>query len=104
MIEQIKERVQKIDTYFRETNTVFSERERVFSRVIKLNEEVGELCEAILFENDGNQRPKEKVTDLDSELADVIICTLLLAHNREKNIWEEIDKKLDKQMKRFNLE
>jgi len=103
MIENINDRLQKIDSYFRVTNTTMSERERLFSRIIKLNEEVGELCEAILHENDSNQRDKEKEIDLDSELADVLICTLLLAQNREKDVWSEVDKKLAKQMNRFNL-
>ncbi|MBP6924289.1 MAG: MazG-like family protein [Candidatus Pacebacteria bacterium] len=104
MIEKISTRLQKIDNYFREISPDWSERERLFSRVVKLNEEVGELCEAVLYENDTVQRTKDKVIDLDSELADVIICTLLLAHNREKDIWIEVDKKLTKQMGRFNLE
>tara|TARA_B100000508_G_scaffold78473_1_gene61015 strand:+ start:12171 stop:12485 length:315 start_codon:yes stop_codon:yes gene_type:complete len=103
MIENINDRLQKIDSYFRVTNTTMSERERLFSRIIKLNEEVGELCEAVLHENDPNQRGKEKEIDLDSELADVLICTLLLAQNREKDVWSEVDKKLAKQMNKFNL-
>jgi NTP pyrophosphatase (non-canonical NTP hydrolase) len=103
MIEKITTSIAKIDTYFRSSGEL-TERERIFSRVIKLNEEVGELCEAVLHENDTNQRAKDKVIDLDSELADVIICTLLLAQNREKDIWTEVEKKLSKQMNRFNLE
>lgn len=42
--------------------------------------------------------------DVDSELADIVICTLLLARARDKNIWDEVDMKLKKQFKRFNLE
>jgi NTP pyrophosphatase (non-canonical NTP hydrolase) len=40
---------------------------------------------------------------MDAELADVLICTLLLARNREKNIWDEVEKKVEKQLQRFNL-
>jgi NTP pyrophosphatase (non-canonical NTP hydrolase) len=80
-----------------------SEKERLFSRVIKLNEEVGELCEAILSENDKNQRIKDKVIDVDVELADVLICTLLLAQDREKNVWIEVENKLQKISQKFNL-
>ena len=75
----------------------------MLERVVKLNEEVGELCEAILTEYDHNQRKKDKSIDLDDEIADVIICTLLLAELRDENIWEVVDKKLQKQFKRFNL-
>jgi NTP pyrophosphatase (non-canonical NTP hydrolase) len=100
----ITERIQKIDAYFRETNTSMSERERIFSRLIKLQEEVGELAEAVLYENDTNQRKKEKTIDLDSELADVMISTLVLAYGRERDVWTEIDKKLTKQFERFRLQ
>lgn len=101
--EDLHKNLEKFDNYFRTHGETLTEKERLFSRVIKLNEEVGELCEAILTEFDSNQRQKDKEIDLDSELADVIICTLLLAQNREKNIWEEIEKKVDKQLTRFNL-
>jgi len=104
MLKTIRQNISKIDTHFRSTNPTMNERERIFSRAIKLNEEVGELCEAILHENDSNQRRKEKIIDLDAELADVIICTLLLAEGREKNIWSEIEKKLAKQLERFNIQ
>jgi NTP pyrophosphatase (non-canonical NTP hydrolase) len=103
MIEKITDKLQKLNTYFRETNQDMTENERLFSRVIKLNEEAGELCEAVLSEKDKNQRVKEKVTDVDAELADVLICTLLLAQDRDKNIWDEVDSKLEKISNKFNL-
>ena len=89
MIEKINATLQKLNTYFHSTNPEMTERERLFSRIVKLNEEVGELCEAVLSENDSNQRKKERVTNVDAELADVLICTLLLAQDREKDIWNE---------------
>ena len=103
MIEKINRDLQKLDAYFRSSGEM-TEKERLFSRVIKLNEEVGELCEAVLHENDSNQRNKEREIDLDSELADVLICTLLLAQSRDTDIWTEVDKKLSKQITKFNLE
>jgi NTP pyrophosphatase (non-canonical NTP hydrolase) len=103
MIEKITTTLTKLDVHFRDTNEGMTESERVFSRVVKLNEEVGELCEAILSEKDKNQRVKEKVTDVDAELADVLICTLLLAQDRDKNIWDEVNSKLEKISKKFNL-
>ena len=101
--EYLSESIKKFDDYFRSSGESLSEKERLFSRVVKLNEEVGELCEAVLHEYDSNQRPKEKAIDLDAELADVIICTLMLAHGREKDVWEEVDKKINKQFRRFGL-
>ena len=104
MIEKINATLQKLNTYFHSTNPEMTERERLFSRIVKLNEEVGELCEAVLSENDSNQRKKERVTNVDAELADVLICTLLLAQDREKDIWNEVDMKLQKISQKFNLE
>ena len=104
MIEKITHQLQKIDTHFRNLSPEWTERERLFSRVVKLNEEVGELCEAILQENDSAQRQKDKVIDLDAELADVLICTLMLALKRDKNVWREVDKKLATKLIEFNLE
>ena len=101
--EHLSERIQKFDDYFRSNGEALSAKERLFSRVVKLNEEVGELCEAVLHEYDSNQRRKEKSIDLDGELADIIICTLLLAHGRDKDIWTEVDKKINKQLERFGL-
>lgn len=103
MIENIDSTLKKLNTYFHSTNPDMTQKERLFSRVIKLNEEVGELCEAILSENDKNQRIKDKVIDVDAELADVLICTLLLAQDREKNIWIEVENKLQKISQKFNL-
>lgn len=104
MIENINTILGKLNTHFRNTNPEMTEKERLFSRVVKLNEEVGELCEAILSENDKNQRVKDKVIDVDAELADVLICTLLLAQDREKDVWQEVDLKLKKISKKFNLQ
>lgn len=104
MIDSIRTRIDKIDSYFREKGVTDTDRERLYARLIKLNEEVGELCEAALHEADIHQRKKEKEIDFDAELADVIITTLLIAAMREKDVWSSVDEKLDKQLKRFNLE
>lgn len=103
-LEDLNNRLSKIDLYFRSVDETSTEKERLLSRIVKLNEEVGELCEAALCENDINQRPKDKEIDFDAELADVLICTLLLAHNRSKDVWVEVENKLTKQFKRLNLE
>ena len=103
MIEKIEATLKNLNSHFHSTNPDMTEKERLFSRVVKLNEEVGELCEAILSENDKNQRIKDKVIDVDAELADVLICTLLLAQDREKDIWNEVDIKLQKISQKFNL-
>lgn len=103
MIEKIGEKITKLDTYFKNDSAVQTEREALYARMIKLNEEVGELAEAVLHEHDPYQREKNKTIDFDEELADVLICTLLLAKQRKKDVWSVVDKKLDLQVKRFNL-
>jgi NTP pyrophosphatase (non-canonical NTP hydrolase) len=103
-IDRLTVDLKRFDDYFRHNGEALSEKERLFSRVVKLNEEVGELCEAVLCEYNSNQRQKEKAIDLDAELADIIICTLLLAQNREKNIWDEVEKKVEKQLTRFGID
>lgn len=103
-LAELDQQLKKFDDYFRTHGEAMTEKERLFSRIVKLNEEVGELCEAALCEFDSNQRTKDKVTDLDSEIADVVICTLLLARNRSKDVWIEVEKKVQKQLARFNLE
>ena len=59
MIENLNHRLDVLNKYFHATNPDMTAKERLFSRVVKLNEEVGELCEAILSENDKNQREKK---------------------------------------------
>lgn len=103
MNTSIQEKVRKIDTFFRESK-VSDEQEHMYARTLKLNEEVGELCEAILYEYDPNQRSKDKKIDLDQEIADVIIVSLLIAEYRKTDIMKIINQKLTKQLKRFNLE
>lgn len=93
-MEDLLQKIKIIDTHFRKVEK--PETIRLFERITKLNEEVGELCEAVLCEVDENQRDKQKEIDFDSELADVMICCLMLSTQREKSIYEEIDKKLNK--------
>ncbi len=102
--QQLQNKLRKFDDYFRNHGEALTERERIFSRIVKLNEEIGELCEAVLCEYDSNQRNKGKLTDVDKELADVLICTLLIALNRKGDIWKEVEEKINKQLKSFGLE
>ncbi|MFA5355321.1 MAG: MazG nucleotide pyrophosphohydrolase domain-containing protein [Candidatus Paceibacterota bacterium] len=72
---------------------------RVLSRTVKLQEEVGELSDAIL--SSVSFQRKEKLDkfnkeDLAEELSDVLICTLLLAEASGVDIRESLSKKMDK--------
>ncbi len=79
-------------------------REDMFSRAIKLNEEVGELCSEVLSFS-GQQRTikLEEASEetLNGEFADVIITTLLLAKNMNVDIKSALRNKIEKITKRF---
>lgn len=84
-----------------------SEKTRAFGRMVKLMEELWELCEALLG-HFGNQR-KEKLARFDRahlewEFADVIITTLLLARTLEVDIREALEKKIERIEERHRSE
>ena len=72
---------------------------RSLGRIVKLNEEIGELCEAVLCEL-GLQRKaklnKYKRSQLQDELGDVIITTMLLAKELDIDVKKSIKKKIKK--------
>jgi NTP pyrophosphatase (non-canonical NTP hydrolase) len=100
-MESVLIKINKLNQHFRKTDE--PENLRLLQRLAKLNEEVGELCEAALCEQDPNQRKKDKEIDFDGELADVLICALMLSTGRQKNIADEIHKKLDHLLLKFNI-
>ncbi|MEA2003644.1 MAG: MazG nucleotide pyrophosphohydrolase domain-containing protein [archaeon] len=72
---------------------------RILLRIVKLNEEVGELCDAVLSYFDSQR--KDKLAgfdrqDLDEEFADVIITTLLLAEVMDVDVGKALEKKIEK--------
>ncbi len=101
-MESILEKISKLDQYFRSTSDQ-PDNLRFLQRVVKLSEEVGELAEAALTETDPDQRVKEREINFDAELADVIITALMLSTGRKVIVSDEIHKKLDAVMKRFNI-
>jgi NTP pyrophosphatase (non-canonical NTP hydrolase) len=100
-MKSILVKINTLNEHFRSVDQ--PENLRLFQRITKLNEEVGELCEAALCEQDPNQRLKDKDIDFDAELADVIISALMLSTGRKKSIEAEINKKLDKILTKFNI-
>jgi NTP pyrophosphatase (non-canonical NTP hydrolase) len=83
----------------------YSERERVFARTIKLGEEYGELCDAVLA-SVGDQRKGKladgKVGDLEGEFVDVLIVTFLLAKVMNVDIMQALDHKVQKIREKHN--
>jgi NTP pyrophosphatase (non-canonical NTP hydrolase) len=100
-MESILKKVNALNQHFHKVDQ--PDNLRLFQRITKLNEEVGELCEAALCEQDPNQRKKDTLTDFDAELADVLISALMLSMGREKSIETEIHKKLDKILIKYTI-
>jgi NTP pyrophosphatase (non-canonical NTP hydrolase) len=100
-MQEILLKINKLNEHFRKTDQ--SESTRLLQRIVKLNEEVGELCEAVLTELDPDQRIKDKEIDFDGELADVMIVVLMLSTNRTKSLEDQVNLKLNKMLSKFNL-
>ncbi len=78
--------------------------ERVYARIVKLTEEIGELADEVLASR-GDQRD-EKLSDRDAnglgnEISDVLITTLVLAHSLGVNVPETISRKVEKIKTRY---
>lgn len=97
---ELLELINRIDPLLKDAP--FPSRERLLSRTVKLNEEVGELCEAVLAEA-GQQPRKDQVFDLEGEIADVIITTLLVAKQKNIDVNRALIAKIDILRERFKL-
>jgi NTP pyrophosphatase (non-canonical NTP hydrolase) len=81
-----------------------SETERLYAQTVKLGEEFGELCEAIMAYN-GHQR-EEKLAAIDpanlsKEFADCVIVLFLLAQKVSVNIPKALEEKIAVLNERF---
>lgn len=72
----------------------------ILARTVKLNEEVGELCEEVLFHTSlqRGQKVAEHKEHLNEEFADVVITALLLA--KAMNV--DVEKALEIKIKKIN--
>jgi NTP pyrophosphatase (non-canonical NTP hydrolase) len=102
--------LKKIDEFDYHLNTKYplkTEKEKIYARAVKINEEVGELCNEVLaYHNDQrneklDQNIDSKITKLNDEFADVIITTLTLAKAMNVDIKIALDNKIKKIDKRF---
>lgn len=74
-----------------------------FARTVKMNEEVGELNEAILkyfFLKKSKEAKAFTKRDLEDEFADVVITTFLLAERMKVDLWQALENKVEKIKKR----
>lgn len=99
-MNEIDTRITAIDTFL-EKQSNHTTLERTLMQTIKLTEEVGELCEVVLQETGGQMRDKEhKQLNVSAEIADVLICTLLIARRLDVDVWDALDKKIDTVLER----
>ncbi|MBR9681386.1 MAG: hypothetical protein GOV00_01150 [Candidatus Altiarchaeota archaeon] len=68
----------------------------ILARTVKLGEEVGELCEAVLSNLSLQWKHKPKVSrdELEKEFADVVITTLLMAHSMDVDVRGALERKI----------
>lgn len=82
-------------------------KERVFARTVKLGEEYGELCDAVLA-SVGDQRKtklvKEKTRDLAGEFADMMIVLFMLAKAMDIDMLQALEMKVAKIKAKHNKE
>lgn len=79
--------------------------QRVFARTIKIGEEYGELCDAVLA-SVGDQRKDKLVNthELEGEFADVIITTFLLAKAMNVDVPSALAAKIEKIKAKHNTQ
>lgn len=92
-------------TFFKSNDKDITDRESILFRTIKIGEEYGELCDAILAKM-GTQRKdkndKYEIDNLESEFADVVITTFLLAESMNIDILPALEVKTKKIREKYN--
>lgn len=99
-IEQVDQKI------IEKNNYLLHDEKRILARTVKLTEEVGELSEAILSYCHDQRDEKLAIfrkENLDDELADVIITTLVLARSVKSDINIAIVSKIEKIIKRGGI-
>lgn len=105
-LTSLQDKIKKLDDLSRPKYKLYSQREKeILTKTIKLNEEVGELCNDILSVL--KLQRKSKLDKFDKrnfyeEFADVIITTMQLANSAGVDIERAIGDKLDKIEKRYH--
>lgn len=105
-IKSLQTKVRELDDVTRPKYKLYSQREKeILTKTIKLNEEVGELCNDILSVL--KLQRKSKLDKFDKrnfyeEFADVIITTVQLANSAGVDVERAINDKLEKIEKRYH--
>jgi NTP pyrophosphatase (non-canonical NTP hydrolase) len=73
-----------------------SARERIYARTVKLGEEYGELCDAILGSFGEQRTDKQDRENLEGEFADVVIVAYMLARSMQVDMQQALRQKIKK--------
>lgn len=102
-----EEFIKKKHKILQESKNTTSKKEEILARTVKLNEEIGELCNEVLAYNNDQRKGKMVNHDKDTlglEFADVIITTYLLAESFGINIETNLFKKIKIIQEKHNKE
>lgn len=106
--EEFQQFIHEQDAFFRSLGKRRqTERERIFSRAIKLGEEYGELCSEVLASAGDQRQSKLKKADrqtLEDEFSDCFIVLFLLAKALDVDIMQSVGRKMKKIREKHNKE
>ena len=104
-LNELLSKTKKIDEYINLNNTQITKNERVLLKAAKLPEEVWEFYNELLKSLNFARKQKWEYSkeELEKELMDVLITTLVLANELEIDVEKQLTKKLDIIFERFNL-
>lgn len=107
-LKNLEERIRFLSTKLKPTYKFTTKQEKdILVETVKLNEEVGELCNDILGILKLQRKAKQKVFDkrnIYEEFADVIITTVVLAQTTGVDLERALKDKLDKIEERYKTE
>ncbi len=105
-IKNLQEKINEMNVRTRPHYKLYTQEEKeILTKTVKLNEEVGELCNDILSVLQLQRKSKLDKFDkrnIYEEFADVIITTMQLASVAKVDIKRAIDSKLEKIEKRYH--
>jgi NTP pyrophosphatase (non-canonical NTP hydrolase) len=101
--KQFRDFIEQQDAFW-EGKTSSTHKEKLLARGVKLSEETGEVCDAILgsLNDQRKNKQKQKHSDVGEELADVIIVCGMIARTLNIDINEKLLTKMEKIEKRNN--
>lgn len=104
-IKTLEERIRSLDKKIRPNYKIYTRQEKeILTETVKLNEEVGELCNDILGVLKLQRKAKLRVFDkrnIYEEFADVIITTIVLAQTTGVDLERALNDKLKKIEQRY---